>query len=108
MTQLDLFGEPDTRETVKQLNARRKSTSQQALEEVPLGLKHNQVLSIVPREPSTANELANLAQLAYGGQAETYRKRVRELERLGLLVEGDTRQCSITGANATVFTLKRT
>lgn len=55
------------------------------------------------RRPLTANEIAANAVAYFGGMAETYRKRVHELVRDGLLREAGERVCSVTGKGATVY-----
>lgn len=56
-----------------------------------------------PRRPLTANEIAANAVQYFGGMAETYRKRVHELVRAGLLRESGERVCRVTGKGATVY-----
>lgn len=56
-----------------------------------------------PRRPLTANEIAANAVQYFGGMAETYRKRVHELVRAGLLREVGERVCRVTGKRGTVY-----
>jgi len=55
----------------------------------------------------TANEAASSAALQHGGMAETYRKRTKELLRLGLLDLRGERRCNITGSTAQTYAAKR-
>lgn len=53
--------------------------------------------------PMTANEIADAAAAMFRGMPESYRKRVHELVRAGLLRELGERTCSVTGKGATVY-----
>ena len=74
---------------------------------VKLGNKQMRVLSVarIAVGPQTARELAREAQVRFGGEVETYRKRVRELEQSGLLEECQKRNCKVTGKSAATFKL---
>jgi hypothetical protein len=54
----------------------------------------------------TAQEAAKLSAAVYGGMTETYRKRVKELVKLGLIVECERRRCTVTGKVATTYRAK--
>ena len=62
------------------------------------------VLTCADAVPRTARELAELAKSRFGGEVESYRKRVRELEGDGILSEKTARTCQHTGRNATTYT----
>jgi hypothetical protein len=51
----------------------------------------------------TAQESATHCALQHGGMTETYRKRVKELVKLGLIVECERRRCTVTGKVATTY-----
>lgn len=53
--------------------------------------------------PLTANEIAREAAARFGGIAESYRKRVHELVRAGMLCEAGKRKCYVTGKGATCY-----
>ena len=57
-------------------------------------------------KPITANEAAHEAAKEYVANIETFRKRVRELVRLDLVVEYDERKCEVTGKSAMTFRVK--
>ena len=86
-----------------------KSTSHAAAAEITPKLNRIQILCLQsvewsdPRRPLTANEIAANAVAYFGGMAETYRKRVHELVRAGLLREAGERVCRVTGKGATVY-----
>lgn len=54
-------------------------------------------------KPLTASEIAANCATCYGGLAESYRKRSKELVRRGLVLECPPRRCSITGKMATTY-----
>jgi len=54
-------------------------------------------------KPITANEAAHEAAKQYVANIETFRKRVRELVRLDLVVECEDRKCEVTGKSAMTF-----
>ena len=56
--------------------------------------------------PPTANEAAKEAASEFSGRSESYRKRARELVRLGRIVECGERACTVTGKTATTYKLK--
>ena len=58
------------------------------------------------RKPITANEAAHEAATQYVANIETFRKRVRELVRLDLVVECEDRKCEVTGKSAMTFRAK--
>jgi hypothetical protein len=58
------------------------------------------------RKPITANEAAREAAKQYVANIETFRKRVRELVRLDLVVECEDRKCEVTGKLAMTFRAK--
>lgn len=70
-----------------------------------LNLKQQECLKSFIGE-MTANEVAFEASLNFVGMAETYRKRVHELQRKGLIVACGSRLCRITGTSATAFKVK--
>ena len=53
--------------------------------------------------PLTANEAAEVCVRQHGGRAETHRKRAKELQRLGLIVECGERECRETGYEAMTY-----
>jgi hypothetical protein len=57
-------------------------------------------------KPITANEAAREAAKQYVANIETFRKRVRELVRLDLVVECEDRKCEVTGKSAMTFRAK--
>jgi ATP-dependent RNA circularization protein (DNA/RNA ligase family) len=57
-------------------------------------------------KPITANEAAHEAAKEYVANIETFRKRVRELVRLDLVVECEDRKCEVTGKSAMTFRAK--
>jgi hypothetical protein len=57
-------------------------------------------------KPITANEAAHEAAKQYVANIETFRKRVRELVRLDLVVECEDRKCEVTGKSAMTFRAK--
>jgi len=57
-------------------------------------------------KPITANEAAHEAAKEYVANIETFRKRVRELVRMDLVVECEDRKCEVTGKLAMTFCVK--
>jgi hypothetical protein len=55
---------------------------------------------------ATAQEAALRCVEWHGGMSETYRKRVKELVKLGLIVECERRRCTVTGKVATTYRAK--
>ena len=53
--------------------------------------------------PMTANEIGEAASNMFNGMQESYRTRVHELVRAGLLRKVGERVCRITGKGATVY-----
>lgn len=100
MVQLDLFQpQPSlSRRTDKQ-------TSHAAADETrqKLGLLQQRCLDQLGDDELTAAELAQRCASAYGGMAESYRKRMKELVRAGEIVELAPRTCSVSGKSATVY-----
>lgn len=93
--------------------ARRRDpdTSQQAAEDLTpqLGRVQMEVLAVIRRSRSTltANEAAEIARRCAsmdGKLAETYRKRLGELERRGFVRVVGKRTCSITGKTVQAYT----
>lgn len=102
MPQLDLFDNP-------QLSRRTdKPTSHSAGESTrnKLGLLKKRCLWVINDRELTASEVAQEATQYYGGIAESYRKRMKEMVRDGLIEELPPRECSVTGKNATVYKRK--
>lgn len=102
MTQLDLFhATPIHRH-------RDPETSREGAEHVErkLTLMQTRMMDAFCR-PSTANEAADRCFTWYGGSHETYRKRKRELQRLGLIVCVGKRKCGVTGRPAEVFEARK-
>jgi hypothetical protein len=94
-------------------NISRKSdpiTSQKSAAETELRINtlQNFVLQAIKDAPKpiTANEAAHEAAKQYVANIETFRKRVRELVRLDLVVECDDRKCEVTGKSAMTFRAK--
>lgn len=54
---------------------------------------------------ATANEAARECVGEHGGMGETYRKRTKDLERLGLIRVSGWGRCKISGRNAQVYEL---
>jgi len=57
-------------------------------------------------KPITANEAAREAAKEYVANIETFRKRVREMVRMDLVVECEYRKCEVTGKSAMTFCAK--
>jgi hypothetical protein len=57
-------------------------------------------------KPITANEAAREAAKQYVANLETFRKRVRDLVRMDLVVECGDRKCEVTGKSAMTFRVK--
>ena len=94
-------------------NISRKSdpiTSQKSAVETELRINTLQsfVLQAIKNasKPITANEAAHEAAKQYVANIETFRKRVRELVRLDLVVECEDRKCEVTGKSAMTFRAK--
>ena len=68
-----------------------------------LGQKAACMMKVLRFASMTANEAARGCAVTYGGLAETYRKRVKELERAGLIRKQSIRCCDVTGQPATVY-----
>lgn len=83
------------------------ATSHQAAAETQLKLpRYQQELLTVLKSnfgPVTAREAAKVASIRFGGMEDTYRKRMRDLVRLGLAVKVKIDVCEITGKNAQTF-----
>jgi hypothetical protein len=107
MNQLLMFD--DEPAEVKSPIARRSDpdTSHIAAAEVSPRLKRAMaaVESVMHREKSarTAQELAVECVRLFGGLAETYRKRARELVECHRAVECSVRRCGVTGKLAATF-----
>ncbi len=59
--------------------------------------------SQMPGDGLTARELAEICVSRYGGEVETFRKRVGELESLGVFAASRPRPCRYTGTKARTF-----
>jgi hypothetical protein len=88
-------------------------TSQMAAAEIvdtgKLGKAQRRVLGYITRRCAmavTAQEAAEACTVLFGGVSETYRKRVKELVKLGLIVECERRRCTVTGKVATTYRAK--
>lgn len=68
-----------------------------------LGRLKREVLAVADQTPRTARELAELASKKSQGEVESYRKRARELCRLGYLKEMPPHKCAHTGRNAATY-----
>lgn len=82
------------------------ATSQAAAAEVApkLGLLHQRFMEAVDdMGECTAAEAGAWCARVYGLNAETIRKRAKECERAGLVVERPARTCRISGKSATVY-----
>jgi hypothetical protein len=96
------------------VNLHRKSdpeTSQMAAAEIvhsgKLGHAQRCMMCAVRLYPgTTAQEAAARCVGWQDGSAETYRKRVKELVKLGLIVECERRRCTVTGKVATTYRAK--
>ena len=84
-----------------------KATSHAAAAETQTKLPFLQQCCIIAcgrnQRPLTANEIADAAAAMFRGMPESYRKRVHELVRAGLLREAGERVCSVTGKRGTVY-----
>ena len=84
-----------------------KATSHAAAAETIPKLPYLQqcCMIVIGRQPSpmTANEIGEAASNMFNGMQESYRKRVHELVRAGLLREAGERVCRVTGKGATVY-----
>lgn len=99
MRQLDLYNNPSlSRRTDKQ-------TSHASADETrtKLGLLQQRCLEQLGDDELTAAELAQRCASAYGGMAESYRKRMKELVRAGYVEELEPRTCAVSHKNATVY-----
>jgi len=104
MDQKNLFGESDTQQHVRELDARRRSRLSDPITSVEgerhihkkITKLHTAMLSVADAIPRTARELAERA-CPPGAEVESYRKRVRELADRGLLWEVGTKRCQHTG-----------
>lgn len=104
-TQLQMFNEQSASKFRRRTDP---ETSQQSARGIApkVGTVKAKVLEFAKgmTEPFTACEIAeSLYSVDKSKRAETYRKRVRELQRAGLLKESGERECKITGSNATTF-----
>ena len=110
MHQTNLFGEPDNRQHLAELDQRRRSrlsnpaTSAAGEQHIrqKLGKLHRAVLAVADAVPRTARELAERACVP-GAEVESYHKRVRELADRGLLWEVGTKRCLHTGRMAASY-----
>ena len=68
-----------------------------------LGQKAACMMKVLRFASMTANEAARGCAVTYGGIAESYRKRVGELERDGMIRRKESRPCNVTGQPATVY-----
>ena len=84
-----------------------KATSHAAASETNQKLPYLQqcCMIVIGRQlsPMTANEIGEAASNMFNGMQESYRKRVHELVRAGLLREAGERVCRVTGKGATVY-----
>ena len=112
MPQLGLFGDIEP----PQPKLARKSdpdTSQESAADIVSkldGLKASVMQAALDlSKPATASELAEWAQgsASEPAKVESYRKRVRELERDGLLKESGKRPCRVSGKNCNTFEVIR-
>jgi hypothetical protein len=100
-TQLTFFDAPISRPSDP-------ATSQFAATELQgrLGTLQTRLLEAVASlSQPTANEAAQAAVELHGGMAESYRKRMKELVRQGLVVVAGERQCWITRKMAQTYKL---
>lgn len=84
-----------------------KATSHAAAPETQTKLPYLQQCCMIvcgrQLRPMTANEIGEAASSMFNGMQESYRKRVHELVRAGLLREAGERICAVTGKGATVY-----
>lgn len=102
-SQLDLFPSPALS------RASDRETSREAAKNIApkLGRLRASMLEVITRwGPITAMEAADKCVVRDRGNIESYRKRAKELVRLGLIVECEPRACRITKAMATTYRRK--
>jgi hypothetical protein len=97
--QLDLFENPQLSRQTDPV------TSHEAGDEIrpKLGIYHERCLSVLGNLELTARELAMRCVERFGGDSETYRKRMKELVDAKEITTRDPRRCSITGKSATIY-----
>lgn len=99
MIQMDLFDNPQlSRRTDKPASHEAGESTRHKLSDT-----HQKVLWILNCHSMTAREIARRCVVGFGGDSETYRKRMKEMVRDGLIEELPPRECSVTGKNATVY-----
>jgi hypothetical protein len=83
-------------------------TSHVAASEIDLGECRSTALAAAKQlGEGTAREIGELAATMGPKECESYRKRVGELERKGLLQEAGERKCRFTNKLATVYQVKQ-
>jgi len=102
MTQLELFAAPCKTRKPPIARSTDPQTSHDAAATVQLNDKQWSCMQVLTGE-MTANEIGQAAATRFNGMAETYRKRVHELQRKQLIVACGERVCNVTGSNATIF-----
>ena len=104
MTQLDLFAD-DRYEPPSLARQSDPPTSQQAAADIAqrLGEMQVQMLAVFIDGTYTAVEAATICSQHGQGRMESYRKRTKELERMGHVECVGVRECEITGKRARVF-----
>ena len=114
MDQKNLFGDADTQQHVRELDARRRSRMMDPITSVEgerhilkkITKLHTAMLAVADLIPRTARELAERA-CPVGGEVESYRKRARELADRELLRAAGRRRCVHTNRAATCYVLNR-
>lgn len=114
MDQKNLFGEDDTQQHVRDLDARRRSRLSDPITSIEgerhilkkMTKLHTAVLAAADLMPRTARELAERA-CSVGGEVESFRKRARELADRKLLRVAGRRRCKHTNRAATCYVLNK-
>jgi hypothetical protein len=105
MIQKTLFDQPP-----KRARSKDPDTSHEAAKDIDskCGLLRNACLQILRSNwrAMTANEIADEAVSHYGGDDQSYRKRMHELVRDKIVIECDKRPCTVTGKRAKTYKLK--
>lgn len=107
MNQQELWESPTFERAVTPARNRDPLTSKHAAEELHssgrAGTARMQMYHAFRVRPMTANEAAQYCVEQNGGSQETYRKRVKELERQGAIVVCSVRACGVTGKQVQVY-----
>jgi hypothetical protein len=105
MNQLTLFDRPHKRARSADPETSHKASADIDCKTAKLKAACLDILGMTP-EPMTANELGISAAIVHGGDPQSYRKRMHEIVREGLVVIAGKRPCETSGKKCMTYKLR--